>query len=325
MRRRNFIVVASGVLAFPVGALAQQPMPVVGFLNAFEELATRGPLETFTRGLREMGYVEGRNVAIESRTGSADYDQLRIFAEEFVRIKVALIASLGLPAALAAKAATSTIPIVFWNAGDPVADGLVTNLSRPGGNLTGVAVFNNTLAAKRLEMLRQLIPDATAFALLVNPAHPSAEQQSKDTETAANSLGVKLRIWRARTEDEIEAAFAGLASRRVDGLAVASDPYLFGQRERVIALAARHAIPTIYTVRAYCQAGGLISYSGAGGEVLEVEYGRYVGRVLKGERPADMPVHRSTNFNLAINLKTAKSLGLTVPPALVAQATEVIE
>ena len=321
MRRRKFIVALGGAAVWPLVAWAQKAMPVIGYLDTFARSTEELP-EGFRQGLGKAGYVVGRNVAIEYRAAEGHYERLEALADDLVRSRVSVIAASGHPAARAAKASTSTIPIVFWTAGDPVADGIVAGLSRPDGNLTGVAMFNNVLGAKRLELLRQLVPKAAAFAMLVNPTNPNSEPQVKDAQEAARVLGVQIRILNARTDSEIEAAFATF-NEPAAGLLVASDAYLFARAARLIALAAQYAVPVIYTVENYVVGGGLISY--ASNERLQLEFGSYIGRILNGAKPADLPVQRSTKFQLAINLKTAKSLGLTVPPSLLAQADRVIE
>ena len=323
MRRRAFIALVSGVaLASPLAARAQKPMPVIGFLSAFSRPAEY-PTPQFRQGLADVGYVEGRNITFEQLFADGQYDRLSAMAADLVGRRVAAIVAFGFPAAKAAQAATTTIPIVFWSAGDPIADGLVASLSHPGGNLTGVATFNNVLGAKRLELLRELVPKAAAFAILVNPANASAAPQLKEAQDAARTLGVRLDTLSASTDAEVETAFTTLANSRADGLIVASDPYLFSRRDRLVKLAAQHAVPTIYTVRAYALAGGLISYTS--NPAMEYERAVYIGRILNGEKPADLPVQQPAKFELVVNLKAAKALGLTLPQSILARADEVIE
>jgi putative ABC transport system substrate-binding protein len=322
MRRREFIGLLGGAVAWPLAAEAQQKLPIIGFLDSYTPVPP-GPPELFRNGLKEVGYVEGQNVAFEYRSAMGHYDRLNALADELVRLHVSLIAAYGHPAAFAAKAATDTIPIVFWTGGDPVADGIVPSLSNPGGNATGLAMFNNVLGAKRLGLLQELLPNAANFAILVNPTNPNAESQLIDAQEAARVLGMQLRSLHASSDDEIDAAYATLVNQRIDGLLVASDPYLFARAKRLIELAAQYAVPTIYTVPSYAKAGGLISY--ASSESLLREFGNYAGRILSGSKPADLPIQQSTKFQLVINLKTAKTLGLVMPPTLLARADEVIE
>jgi putative tryptophan/tyrosine transport system substrate-binding protein len=324
MRRREFIIslsTASLACSFTVRA-QQKAVPVIGFLSAFSP-SPGLPSAQFRRALSEAGYVEGQSIAFEHRWADGRLDSLPTMAADLVGLQVSLIDAFGLPAVLAAKAATTTIPIVFWTAGDAVADGLVASLSHPGGNLTGVATFNNALGPKRLELLKELLPAASVFAVLVNPANQNAEPQFKDLQEAGRAKGVQVRALKANSESEIDNVFATIVNDRPDGLIVASDPYLFSQRQRIVALAAQRAIPTIYTVRAYPVAGGLISYTS--NPSMDYERASYVGRILKGEKPADLPVQQPTKFELVVNLKTAKAIGLTVPPTILARADEVIE
>jgi putative ABC transport system substrate-binding protein len=286
-------------------------------------LFASGPTALFRQGLSEAGNTEGRNVAFEFRSAEGHYDRLPGLADELARQPVAVIVAADLPATRAAKAATTTIPVVFWTGGDPVDDGLVASLSHPGGNLTGVSMFNNVLGAKRLELLHELVPKAAVFALLVNPSNPNTDPQSKDAQEAARTKAVQVTIVKASTEDEIDDAFATLVNFHADALIVASDPFFFSHRERLVALAAQFSVPAIYTVRRYAEAGGLISYTSSA--AMDLQLGSYTGRILKGEKPADLPVDRPTRFDLVVNLKTAKALGLTVPAILLAQANEVIE
>jgi putative ABC transport system substrate-binding protein len=327
--RREFIALLSAgglLLAAKVRrARAQQPaMPVIGLLHSTSPDATPSTLG-FHRGLAEMGYVEGQNVAIEYRWAEGRYDRLPTLAADLVRHRVAVIAAGGTAApALAAKAATSTIPIVFQTGSDPVKDGLVASLNRPGGNVTCVSRMSFALAPKRLELLHELVPKATAIAFLVNPANPVASSQMEDIREPARSLGLQVHVLEASSERQIESAFETLMQKPVGALLLANDTFLSGRRELLIALAARHAIPVMYPSRDSVTAGGLMSYDASAEDSFR-QAGTYVGRILKGEKPADLPVLQPTKFELAINLKTAKALGLTVPDKLLVAADEVIE
>ena len=279
----------------------------------------------FRQGLSETGYVEGQNVAIEYRWAEGRYDWLPAMAADFVDRKVDLIvAGGGLPSALAAKNATSTIPIVFTSVGNPVGAGLVTGLARPGGNLTGFSVLAGDLAPKRLELLSELVPEAKLIALLVNPNNPASETVVRDVGEAARAKERELHVLKAGSEGEIDAAFPSLVEMHADGLVVAAEPFFYGRREQLVALAARYAVPAIYELREYALAGGLISY---GPKLTGIyrQVGIYAGRILNGAKPADLPVQQPTTFELVINLKTAKALGLTIPPSILARADEVIE
>jgi putative ABC transport system substrate-binding protein len=325
VKRRWFIKIVGGAaLAWPLPAGAQQkPMRVIGLLSAFSPTPTGDPQPQQLQALKEAGYVVGENIAFEYRFAEAHYDRLPEMAADLVGRQVSLISAIGLPAARAAKAATTTIPIVFWSGGDPVADGLVGSLNYPGGNLTGAGTFNNALGAKRLELLQELVPKGASFAILVNPTGPSSEAQSDDAQKAGNAKGLQVRVIKASSDAEIEAAFATLIDPRADGLMVASDPYLYSRRDRLVALAAQYAVPTVYTVRNYAVAGGLITYTS--NSDMSYERGNYIGRILNGEKPRVLPIQQPTKFEMAINLKTAKALGLTVPPSLLARADEIIE
>jgi putative ABC transport system substrate-binding protein len=327
MRRRELMLLLGGAAAaWPLAARAQQKaMPVIGFLH----FASPGPsapfLAAFRQGLGETGYVEGQNVAIEYRWAEGHYDRLPAMAADLVGRKVDLIATLsGTPSALVAKTATSTIPIVFFTGGDPVADGLVASLARPGGNLTGVTILAVELNPKRLELLFELVPQARVIALLVNPNNSNVERMISDVQEAARAKGVQLPILRASTVGEIETAFASLANLHADALIVGSDPFFTNQREQFTALASRHAVPAIYPWRGFAASGGLISY-GPSFATATRQVGIYAGRILKGAKPADLPVQQPTRFELVINLKTAKALGLTVPQSIFVRADEVIE
>jgi putative tryptophan/tyrosine transport system substrate-binding protein len=323
MNRRELLLLG-GALAWPLAARAQQKaMPVIGFLNS-GSLGTSPPnVAAFHQGLSEIGYVEGQNVAIEYRGAEGHYDRLPALAADLVGRKVNVIAALGLPAALAAKSATTTIPIVF-SAGSPVENGLVASLARPGGNLTGLSIISSELMPKRLELISELVPQAGVIALLVNPNNENTERTTRDVEEAARAKRVQLDILKAGTESEIEAAFASLVQLHAGALAVQPDPFFEGRREQLLTLASRHVVPAIYVGREFAAAGGLISY-GARFTSHFREVGIYVGRILKGEKPADLPVQQPTTFELVVNLKTAKALGLTVPPSILARADEVIE
>ena len=312
--------------AWPLSLHAQQTsMPVIGFLGSRSPSESTYVVAAFRRGLGEAGFVEGRNCLIAFRWADGRYDQLPALAAELVALRPAVLFSAGgSPPALAAKAATSTIPVVFSAASDPVRLGLVASLNRPGGNVTGMASFNLELAGKRLEKLKELVPAAGIIGYLVNPAGPAGRAEASDALAAARALGIELHVLEAGTANEIDAAFAGLERLRVGGLVVQGDPFLDSQRERLVALSARHTVPASYMWREYVAAGGLMSY----GTSLPDSYrqaGIYVGRILKGDKPADLPVMQPTKFELAINLKTAKTLGLTVPPTLLAIADEVVE
>lgn len=323
MQRRTFITLLGSAAGWPLGARAQQKaMAVIGFLSSGD--AAAGPSRGFHQGLEQTGYIEGQNLAIEYRWAEGQYDRLPALAADLVGHNVEVIATIGLPAALAAKSATSTIPIVFNVGTDPVAEGLVASLGRPGGNLTGVTVISTELMPKRLELLSELLPRATVFALLVHPKNASAEPQSRNLQEAARAKRVQLYILKAGTETEIDNAFARLAQLHVDALLVGTDVFFFSQNEHLVALAARYAIPTIYELSVFTTAGGLISY-GPSLNSLSGHAGIYVGKILKGIKPADLPVQQPNKFELVINSATAKALGLTVPQSLLASADEVIE
>jgi putative ABC transport system substrate-binding protein len=278
----------------------------------------------FRQGLSETGYVEGQNVALEYRWAEDHYDRLPELAAELVGLKVDVIATNGMPSALTLKKATSTIPIVFETGIDPVEAGLVASLARPGGNLTGVCMLTAALMPKRIELLTELAPQANIIGLLVNPTHSTAEQMIDDVEKAVRTKGLQLPILKASTESEIDTAFATLVQLHAGALAVVPDPLFLARREQLVALAARHAVPVIYSGRETVEAGGLISYAASFTAAFHL-LGIYAGRVLKGEKPADMPVQQPTTFELVVNLKTANALGLTVPPSILARADEVIE
>jgi putative ABC transport system substrate-binding protein len=324
MRRRAFFALLGGVVAWPVEVRAQQKrVPVIGFLGARSEGESVAPLAAFRQGLSDAGYVEGQNVAIEYRWAEGIYDRLPALAAEFVDRNVDLIAAQSDNSALAAKRATSTIPIVLV-AGDPVADGLVANLARPGGNLTGISILTIELHPKRLELLSELVPQARVIALLMNPKNANADPVRQDVQKAARAKGVELHIVMAATINEIEAAFADIVKRQAGGVVVASDPFFSTRREQLVALAARHAVPAIYQRREFVEEGGLISY----GSKLAAAYrqaGIYGAKILKGTKPADLPVQQPATLELVVNLKTAQALGLTLPQSLLMRADQITE
>jgi putative tryptophan/tyrosine transport system substrate-binding protein len=325
-KRREFITLLGGAaVAWPLAARAQQPeMPVIGFINGGTPQGYPSMVAAFGRGLKEVGYIEGQNIAIEYRWAEGQYDRLPAMATELVRRPVAVIVA-NTPAWAAAKAATTTIPIVFTTASDPVQAGLVASLSRPGGNLTGATALGVEVGAKRLELLHELVPKAAVVALLVNPANPAlAEPTTSDLQRAARTLGLQLHVLHASTERDIDTAFATLLQLRAGALVIGSDPFFNSQAERLAATALRHAVPAIYQYHEFAAAGGLMSYAGSITDTYRLA-GGYVGRILKGEKPADLPVQRSTKVELIINLNTAKALGLDVPLTLQASANEVIE
>jgi len=326
IRRREFITLIGCVAAWPLAARAQQPaMPVLGFLNGGTAEGYAPMVAAFRQGLNEAGYVEGRNVAIEYRWAEGHYDRLPALAADLVQQKVTVIAATSTPAALAAKAATSTVPIVFTTGGDPIKLGLVASLGRPGGNLTGVTTLNVEVGPKRLELARELFPGATTFALLVNPASPLAATVSKDLQAVADTLGVRLHVLHASTEADFEAAFATAAQLRAAALVISTaDPLFNSHAAQLGALALRHRVPAIYQYREFAAAGGLMSYGGYATDTYRLG-GVYTGRILKGEKPADLPVQQATKVELIINLKTAKALGITVPVPLSGRADELIE
>ena len=327
MRRRKFIALAGGAAAeWPLAARAQQPtMPVIGFLNATSQQAYSARIAAFRQGLADAGFVEGRNVAIEFRHVDGRYDRLPAMAADLVRRQVAVIAVTGTSAALAAKAATTTIPIIFSTSANPVESGLVASLARPGGNVTGTTRLNVQIAAKRLQLLHELVPTATTIAVLINPANPAlAEPLLRQAEAMAPTLGLKLHVLRASNEREIDEAFSALLSLRAAALMIGSDAFFNSRAAQLGALVLRHKVPTMYQDREFVAAGGLVSYGGNLDDGYRI-VGAYAGRILKGEKPADMPVHQSTKIEMFLNLKTAKALGLTIPPLVLAQADKVIE
>ena len=325
MRRRQFIAFLGSAAAWPLMARAQRAIPVVGFLSIASSDGYRPQATAFLKGLEEAGYVEGRDVAIEYRWAEGRIDQVSAMAAELVRSRVSVIAAASTPAALAAKAATTTIPIVFEMAGDPVRLGLVAGLDRPGGNVTGVANLNIEMTPKRLQLLYEVVPTATVMALLVNPANPIvAETQTRDARSAAQTLGVDLHVLNASTERDFDAVFASLIQLRAGALVIAAEP-LFRSRETQLGqLTVRHAVPAIAYGRDFAAAGGLLSYESDIREAYRLA-GIYTGRVLRGEKPANLPVQQSTKVEMIINLKTARTLGITVPIPLLGRANEVIE
>jgi putative ABC transport system substrate-binding protein len=327
MRRREFITLLGGAAAAcPLFAHAQQlAMPVIGHLGIASAQGYSTQVAAFRQGLAETGYVDGRNVAIEYRWADYQSDRLPGLAADLVRRKVAVITALGTPEVIAAKAATSTIPIVFYTGGNPVAEGLVASLAQPGGNLTGVTSLTVGVVQKRLELLQELVPTATVVALLVNPANPVlTETQSRDLQAAAGILGLELEVLRASTDRDLDTAFATLVQLRAGGLIIGIDAFFTSRIDQIAALALRRMVPTIYQSREFAAAGGLMSY---GGNITD-QYrmvGSYTGRILKGEKPADLPVQQLTKVELFINLKTAKALGITVPLPLSGRADELFE
>jgi putative tryptophan/tyrosine transport system substrate-binding protein len=328
LKRRDFITLLGGAAAsWPLAARAQQQpvMPVVGFLNGGSRAAYAPEVDAFRQGLKETGYVEGQNMTIEYRWAEDQYERLPSLAADLVQQKVTVVAATSTPAALAAKAATSTVPIVFTTGGDPIKLGLVASLSRPGGNVTGSTQLSVEVGPKRLELARELFPRATTFALLVNPTNPVAATVSKDLETVADTLGVRLHALHASTEADFEAAFATAAQLQAAALVIASaDPWFGSHAAQLGALALRHRVPAIYFLREFAAAGGLMSYGGSITDTYRLA-GLYTGRILKGEKPSDLPVVQSTKVELIVNLKTARALGITVPLPLSGRADEVIE
>jgi putative tryptophan/tyrosine transport system substrate-binding protein len=325
VKRREFVTLLGNAAAWPLAARAQQAaMPVIGFLKNTTAGASTLQVAAFRQGLNEMGFEEGRNLAVEYHYADNNYDRLSELAADLVRRPVKLIVAAGDNPALAAKAATPTIPIVFAVAGDPVQLGVVANLNRPGSNVTGVSFFSITVTPKRLGLLHELVPRATVFGLLANPNNSSAEAEVEEAEVAARELGCKLVVVHATNSTDIDTAFATLVQKSAGAIVVAGDALFINRRDQIIELAARNSIPASYNLREYAQAGGLMSY---GADILDIYHqaGVYTGRILRGVKPADLPVMLPTKFPLVINLKTARALGLTVPPGVLAIADEVIE
>jgi putative tryptophan/tyrosine transport system substrate-binding protein len=326
MKRRDFITLLGGSAAWPLAVTAQQPaMPVIGFLAGASPDAYSVSTASFLQGLKETGYVERRNVAIEYRWAEDHYDRLPGLAADLVHRKVAVIATFDTASSLAAKAATAMTPIVFSMGADPIKIGLVNSLARPGGNVTGMSHLINALSSKRLGLLRELVPTAATFGLLVDPTNPNTEFETADMQAAVDLLGYKLVVASASTTSEVDMAFTTLTQQRIDALAVAAQGFFLGDRNHQLAeLALHHRIPAIYAFRESAVAGGLISYEGSRTEAYH-QGGIYTGRILKGDKPADLPVQIPTKFELVINLRTANALGLTIPPGILAIANEVIE
>jgi putative ABC transport system substrate-binding protein len=326
MWRREFISLLGSAAAWPLAARAQQPsMPVIGYLSARSPADTSHLVDAFRRGLRETGFIEGQNVAIEYRWGFGDHNQLPKLAEELVRKPVTLLVTTGgESAALAAKAATSSIPIAFIIGGDPVAMGLAASLNRPGGNATGISILTSNLEPKRLEFLRELVPQASIIGALLDPNFPPFATQLRDMREAAHSLGAQVREFTASSDTEVDAAFEGVAQRGIGAISIAAGPFFDTRRDRLVSLAARYKVPTMYHFREFTEAGGLMSY-GVDSRVTYRQIGVYAGGILTGEKPGDLPVRQPIKFELIINLKTAKALGLTVPLTLQVAADEVLE
>ncbi|MEA2898325.1 MAG: hypothetical protein QOJ84_3940 [Bradyrhizobium sp.] len=326
MRRREFIALVGGAVAWPVAASAQQPaIPVIGFLSSLTPSDAPSVMPAFRLGLADSGYVEGRNVVIEYRWAAGQFDRLGELAVDLVHRKVSIIAAVsGTPTALAAKAATTTIPVVFAVGSDPVTAGLVSSLNRPGGNVTGVTFFNGVLGAKRLELLLELAPKDKAIAVLVNPSNPPVVVEATNALNAAQSMRRQARIFGASTAAHLDEAFSVIVEQRFGSLYVSSDPFFLIERDKLVAFAARHVVPAIYADREIAEAGGLINYGASRTDAYR-QAGKYAGRILQGDKAGELPVVLPTKFDLVINLKTAKALGLTVPNSLLVQATEVIE
>ena len=327
MRRREFIkLFSSTVIAWPLIARAQQAaMPVIGFLNSGSADAYRDRITAFQQGLRQLGYIDGENVIVDYRWALGEYDRLPKFATELVERRVSvLVATGGEPAALAAKSATSTIPIVFAIGGDPIKLGLVASYNRPGGNATGANILAAEMDGKRLGLLHELMPSATRVGVLLNPNFPAYTEQLNDLQHAAKIINLQVEILRANMDGEIEAAFEFSSQKHLEALVLTASPFFDTRRDKLVALAARHALPTIYHFREFAVAGGLMSY-GVSIPHIYRQIGVYAGRILNGDNPANLPVQQPTSFEMVVNLKTAKALGLTIPPTLLARADEVIE
>jgi putative tryptophan/tyrosine transport system substrate-binding protein len=323
MRRREFIILLGGAAAWVSPARAQEPRRVIGVLASYSSDTFPSAVAAFVQRLKDTGFIEGKNLSIEWRWAEGQYNRLPSLAGELVSRGVAVIVAWDAPAASAAKAATKTIPIVFGTGADPVKTGLVDSLSRPGGNLTGVFILLSILGPKRLELRHELLPSTSTFAFLVNPSNPNVVD-APETEAAANAIGRRLEMLTASTEGDLEAAFTTVVRRQVGALIVMPDPFLYNRGEQLVALAARYGVPTIYPSRDFTEMGGLMSY---GPNILELgpQVGTYAGKIFKGAKPADLPVQQNIKLELVINLKTAKALGLTIPPTLLIRADEVIE
>jgi putative tryptophan/tyrosine transport system substrate-binding protein len=324
MRRREFISLLGGAAAIPLAARAEQTMPVVGFLSSLTAKFTNNRISSFSQGLQETGLIVDRDVAITQRLADGQYDRLPALAANLVKQRVNLIAALAPPAAFAAKAETTTIPIVFVGALDPVKAGLVESLNRPGGNITGVTFIGATLGAKRLELARELVPNVDLIALLTHPSSPDALEELRDVQNVAKAIGQQVLVVPATSDRNFEQAFAFIAQQRAGVLLVGQDPFFFQSTAQLIALAARHRIPAIFGTNESAAEGGLMSYGASIQDAWRLA-GTYAGRILKGAKPAELPIVQPTRFDLVINLKTAKALGLTVPPSLLARADELIE
>jgi ABC-type uncharacterized transport system substrate-binding protein len=327
VKRRDFITLLGGAVAWPLVARAQQQsaMPAIGFLSSLSQNDLGLVIPGFLQGLNGAGFIEGRSIAIEYRWAEGDYQRLPALAGDLVNRKVAVIAAIsGTPAALAAKAATTTIPIVFAIGGDPVAPGLVASLNRPGGNVTGVSFYNSPVVTKRLDLARELVPDGSVIALLGNPDNPGSVEETKTAEAAAAALRQPLLILNASTVGQIDDAFATCKQQQVRALIVSSDPFFFSERVKLVVLMARDALPTIFAEGEQARAGGLMSYGASRADAYR-QAGSYVGRIVKGEKPADLPVTLPTKFHILVNLKTAKSLHIDIPATVLARADEVIE
>jgi putative tryptophan/tyrosine transport system substrate-binding protein len=325
VKRRDFIMLLGGATAWPLAARAQQPaMPVIGWLSGISEQAALAHHAQFLRGLGENGFAPGRDVLIQYRWAEGNYDRLPALAAELVRLPVDVILAQTPPAALAAKAATATIPIVFVVGVDPVIAGLAASYNRPGGNATGATMIMATLGQKRIEILRELAPKASVVAMLVNPHSPDSPPEIRDVQATASSNGLQLRLLNASTPPELDAAFAALDARRSEVLLIGADPFLYVQRQKIVAQAARSGLVAVYPIREFVEAGGLISYGASIANSFR-QAGIYVGRILKGAKPADLPVVQPTTFELVVNLKAARAQGIEIPPSLHARSDEVIE